>query len=399
MRIAILKERRAHEHRVAGSPETVRKFVDLGAEVAVETGAGTASGIPDAAFEEAGASVAKDVEAALSDADIVLKVQRPMFAAEDEDELARISRGQALVCQMAALTEPDFVNALAEMGVTGFALELVPRISRAQSMDVLSSQSNLVGYRAVIEALYEYRRLFPLMMTAAGTIPPARVVVMGAGVAGLQAIATARRLGAIVSAFDVRAAAKEQVESLGASFVEVDAASDEEGETEGGYAREMSEEYRQRQAEALREHLKKQDIAITTALVPGRRAPVLITEDMVEEMKPGSVIVDIATEQGGNCELSEHAKVVHHNGITIVGHSNLAARVGEDASRQFAKNILNFLTPMIDEKTMSLKIDTDDEVVAGTLVTLEGEIVHEAVAQAVRAASESGSGNAKASSK
>ena len=399
MRIAILKERRAHEHRVAGSPETVRKFVDLGAEVAVETGAGTASGIPDAAFEEAGASVAKDVEAALSDADIVLKVQRPMFAAEDEDELARISRGQALVCQMAALTEPDFVNALAEMGVTGFALELVPRISRAQSMDVLSSQSNLVGYRAVIEALYEYRRLFPLMMTAAGTIPPARVVVMGAGVAGLQAIATARRLGAIVSAFDVRAAAKEQVESLGASFVEVDAASDEEGETEGGYAREMSEEYRQRQAEALREHLKKQDIAITTALVPGRRAPVLITEDMVEEMKPGSVIVDIATEQGGNCELSEHAKVVHHNGVTIVGHSNLAARVGEDASRQFAKNILNFLTPMIDEKTMSLKIDTDDEVVAGTLVTLEGEIVHEAVAQAVRAASESGSGNAKASSK
>ena len=245
MRIAILKERRAHEHRVAGSPETVRKFVDLGAEVAVETGAGTASGIPDAAFEEAGASVAKDVEAALSDADIVLKVQRPMFAAEDEDELARISRGQALVCQMAALTEPDFVNALAEMGVTGFALELVPRISRAQSMDVLSSQSNLVGYRAVIEALYEYRRLFPLMMTAAGTIPPARVVVMGAGVAGLQAIATARRLGAIVSAFDVRAAAKEQVKSLGASFVEVDAASDEEGETEGGYAREMSEEYRQ----------------------------------------------------------------------------------------------------------------------------------------------------------
>ena len=399
MRIAILKERRAHEHRVAGSPETVKKFVDLGAEVAVETGAGTASGIPDAAFEEAGASVAKDVEAALSDADIVLKVQRPMFAAEDEDELARISRGQALVCQMAALTEPDFVNALAEMGVTGFALELVPRISRAQSMDVLSSQSNLVGYRAVIEALYEYRRLFPLMMTAAGTIPPARVVVMGAGVAGLQAIATARRLGAIVSAFDVRAAAKEQVESLGASFVEVDAASDEEGETEGGYAREMSEEYRQRQAAALREHLKKQDIAITTALVPGRRAPVLITEDMVEEMKPGSVIVDIATEQGGNCELSEHAKVVHHNGVTIVGHSNLAARVGEDASRQFAKNILNFLTPMIDEKTMSLKIDTDDEVVAGTLVTLEGEIVHEAVAQAVRAASESGSGNAKASSK
>ena len=399
MRIAILKERRAHEHRVAGSPETVRKFVDLGAEVAVETGAGTASGIPDAAFEEAGASVAMDVEAALSDADIVLKVQRPMLAAEGEDELARISRGQALVCQMAALTEPDFVNALAGMEVTGFALELVPRISRAQSMDVLSSQSNLVGYRAVIEALYEYRRLFPLMMTAAGTIPPARVVIMGAGVAGLQAIATARRLGAIVSAFDVRAAAKEQVESLGASFVEVDAASDEEGETEGGYAREMSEEYRQRQAEALREHLKKQDIAITTALVPGRRAPVLITEDMVEEMKPGSVIVDIATEQGGNCELSEHAKVVHHNGVTIVGHSNLAARVGEDASRQFAKNILNFLTPMIDEKTMSLKIDTDDEVVAGTLVTLEGEIVHEAVAQAVRAASESGSGNAKASSK
>lgn len=398
MRIAVLKERRAHEYRVAGSPETVGKFIELGAEVVVEAGAGAASGTPDSAFEEAGAIVAKDADSALSGADLILKVQRPMIASEGEDELARFIRGQMLVCQMGALTETDFVNAMAEAGLTGFALELVPRISRAQTMDVLSSQSNLTGYRAVIEALYEYRRLFPLMMTAAGTIPPARVVIMGAGVAGLQAIATARRLGAIVSAFDVRAAAKEQVESLGASFVEVDTAADEEGETAGGYAREMSEDYRKRQAEVLREHLKKQDIAITTALIPGRQAPVLITAEMVEEMKPGSVIVDIATEQGGNCELSEHAKVIHHHGVTIVGHANLASRVGEDASRQLAKNILNFLTPMIDQESKILKIDMDDEVVAGTLVTREGEIVHEAVAQAIKAASESGMGGAQSPS-
>ncbi len=385
MRISILKERRAHEHRVAGSPETVKKFTDLGAEVVIETGAGEASGIPDSAFEEAGGSIAENTKATLTNADLVLKVQRPMMGDEGENELELLSRGQALICQMSALTEHSFVDALAKAGVTGFALELIPRISRAQSMDVLSSQSNLAGYRAVIEALYEYRRIFPMMMTAAGTLPPARVVIMGAGVAGLQAIATARRLGAIVSAFDVRAAAKEQVESLGASFVEVDPEAAEEGETTGGYAREMSDDYKQRQAEALREHLKKQDIAITTALIPGRQAPVLITAEMVEEMKPGSVIVDIATEQGGNCELSEHAKVVQRHGVTIIGHANLAARVGEDASRQFAKNIFNFLTPMIDEASVSLKIDTDDEVVAGTLVTRDGEIVNEVVAEAVRA--------------
>ena len=385
MRISILKERRAHEHRVAGSPETVKKFTDLGAEVVVETGAGEASGIPDSAFEEAGGSIAENTKAALANADLVLKVQRPMMGDEGENELELLSHGQVLICQMSALTEHSFVEALAKAGVTGFALELIPRISRAQSMDVLSSQSNLAGYRAVIEAIYEYRRIFPMMMTAAGTLPPARVVIMGAGVAGLQAIATARRLGAIVSAFDVRAAAKEQVESLGASFVEVDPEAAEEGETAGGYAREMSDDYKQRQAEALREHLKKQDIAITTALIPGRQAPVLITAEMVEEMKPGSVIVDIATEQGGNCELSEHAKVVQRHGVTIIGHANLAARVGEDASRQFAKNILNFLTPMIDEASVSLKIDTDDEVVAGTLVTRDGEIVNEGVAEAVRA--------------
>jgi len=223
------------------------------------------------------------------------------------------------------------------------------------------------------------------MMTAAGTLSPARVVIMGAGVAGLQAIATARRLGAIVSAFDVRAVAKEQVESLGASFVEVDPGLVEEGETAGGYAREMSDDYQQRQSAALRKHLKQQDIAITTALIPGRQAPVLITAEMVKEMKSGSVIVDIATEQGGNCELSEHAKVVQQHGVTIIGHANLAARVGEDASRQFAKNIFNFLTPMIEKASRSLKIDTDDEIVAGTLVTRDGEVVNKTVAEAVRA--------------
>jgi NAD(P) transhydrogenase subunit alpha len=393
MRISVLKERRAHEYRVAGSPESVKKFRDLGADVVVETGAGEASEIPDSAFEEEGAVIAESAKAALAGADIVLKVQRPMIGGEDEDELANLAPGQVLVCQMSALTEPKFVDALAQAGVTGFALELIPRISRAQAMDVLSSQSNLTGYRSVIEALYEYRRIFPLMMTAAGTLPPARVVIMGAGVAGLQAIATARRLGAIVSAFDVRAAAKEQVESLGASFVEVDPESDEEGEASNGYAREMSDDYKQRQSEALREHLKKQDIAITTALIPGRQAPVLISEEMVKEMKAGSVIVDIATEQGGNCELSEHAKVVHKHGVTIIGHANLASRVGEDASRQLAKNILNFLTPMIDEESISLKIDLDDEVVAGTLVTRDGEIMNEAVAEAARTSATEQSGS------
>ena len=385
MRISILKECRAHEHRVAGSPETVKKFTDLGAEVVVEAGAGEASGIPDSTFEEAGGSIAENTKAALANADIVLKVQRPMMGDEGENELALLSRGQVLICQMSALTEHSFVDALAKAGVTGFALELIPRISRAQSMDVLSSQSNLAGYRAVIEALYEYRRIFPMMMTAAGTLPPARVVIIGAGVAGLQAIATARRLGAIVSAFDVRAVAKEQVESLGASFVQVDSESIEEDENTGGYAREMTDDYKKRQTEALREHLKKQDIAITTALIPGRLAPVLITTEMVQEMKPGSVIVDIATEQGGNCELSEHAKVVRRHGVTIIGNANLAARVGEDASRQFSKNIFNFLTPMIDEASISLKIDTDDAIIAGTLVTQDGEIVNKVVAEAVRA--------------
>jgi len=385
MRISILKERRAHELRVAGSPETVKKLSDLGAEVMIESGAGEASGIPDSAFSAAGGSIAKNTKAVLDNADLVLKVQRPMMGSEGENELDLLSRGQVLICQMNALTEHSFVYALAKAGVTGFALELIPRISRAQSMDVLSSQSNIAGYRAVIEALYEYRRIFPMMMTAAGTLSPARVVIMGAGVAGLQAIATARRLGAIVSAFDVRAVAKEQVESLGASFVEVDPGLVEEGETAGGYAREMSDDYQQRQSAALRVHLKQQDIAITTALIPGRQAPVLITAEMVKEMKSGSVIVDIATEQGGNCELSEHAKVVQQHGVTIIGHANLAARVGEDASRQFAKNIFNFLTPMIEKASRSLKIDTDDEIVAGTLVTRDGEVVNKTVAEAVRA--------------
>ena len=385
MRISILKERRAHELRVAGSPETVKKLSDLGAEVMIESGAGEASGIPDSAFSAAGGSIAKNTKAVLDNADLVLKVQRPMMGSEGENELDLLSRGQVLICQMNALTEHSFVYALAKAGVTGFALELIPRISRAQSMDVLSSQSNIAGYRAVIEALYEYRRIFPMMMTAAGTLSPARVVIMGAGVAGLQAIATARRLGAIVSAFDVRAVAKEQVESLGASFVEVDPGLVEEGETAGGYAREMSDDYQQRQSAALRKHLKQQDIAITTALIPGRQAPVLITAEMVKEMKSGSVIVDIATEQGGNCELSEHAKVVQQHGVTIIGHANLAARVGEDASRQFAKNIFNFLTPMIEKASRSLKIDTDDEIVAGTLVTRDGEVVNKTVAEAVRA--------------
>ena len=376
MKIAILKERRPHETRVAASAETVKKFTDLGIDVCVEKGAGQGSSIPDAEFKDAGATIASSASAALDGADIVLKIQRPMIAGEKEDELSAFSSGQALVCQMNALTDDAFVAAMAEAGVTGFAMELMPRISRAQSMDVLSSQSNLSGYKAVLDAAAEFGRAFPMMMTAAGTVPPARVLVMGAGVAGLQAIATARRLGAVVSATDVRPATKEQVESLGASFVAVEDEEFQQAQTAGGYAKEMSDAYKEKQAALISETIAKQDIVICTALIPGRPAPELIDAKMVASMKPGSVIVDLAVEAGGNCALSKFDKVVVKDGVKIVGHANMPGRVSTDASRLFAKNLLNFLTPLIDKESGEFNIDMDDETVSGTLVTRDGKVVH-----------------------
>lgn len=379
MRIAVLKERRAHETRVAASPETVAKYVGMGLDVVVESGAGAASSFTDNAFTHAGATIAGDAKSAVGGADLVLKIQRPMVATEGHDELGDLSPGQALVCQMNALSEPQFAAAMAKAGVTGFALELIPRISRAQSMDVLSSQSNLAGYRAVLDGAAEFGRGFPMMMTAAGTIPPARVMVMGAGVAGLQAIATARRLGAVVSATDVRPAAKEQVESLGATFVAVEDEEFRQAETAGGYAKQMSADYQKKQAELTAETIRKQDMVITTALIPGRPAPKLVTADMVKSMKPGAVIVDLAVEAGGNCELSEFNSVVKKHGVTIVGHANMPGRLAESASALFARNILSFMGLLVDSDSKALKIDTGDEIIAGTLVSRDGRIVHPSI--------------------
>lgn len=382
MKIAIPAERRAHEKRVAATPETVKKLCALGAEVVLEAGAGVKSQYPDSQYAEAGATIAADTKTALADADIVLKVQRPLIAGEgDTDELALMKKGATLVAMLNPYQNKDAVEAYAKAGVTAFAMEFMPRITRAQTMDVLSSQSNLAGYRAVIDAAAEFSRAMPMMMTAAGTIAPARVMVMGAGVAGLQAIATARRLGAIVNATDVRLAAKEQVESLGAKFVMVESDELKTAETAGGYAKEMSDDFKQKQAALIAETLKKQDIAICTALIPGRRAPILITADMVRSMKPGSVIVDIAAEQGGNCELTKPGEVVEVDGVTIIGHANMPSRLATDASALYAKNLLNFLTPLIDAETKTLNINWDDEIIKGTALTRDGQVIHSALTE------------------
>ena len=374
MKIAIPKERRAGETRVAATPDTVKKYVGLGLDVVVETGAGAGSDIPDADYQAAGAALAPGFDAAVADADVLLTVR-----GLDGDQLQGLKSGAVLAGILNPHGERERLDAYAQAGVTGFAMEFMPRITRAQSMDVLASQSNLAGYKAVLDACAEFGRAMPMMMTAAGTIAPARVFVMGAGVAGLQAIATARRLGAIVSATDVRPVAKEQVESLGATFVMVESEETAEAETAGGYAREMSEDYKRRQAELVAETLKKQDIVITTALIPGRPAPTLVTDEMVASMKPGSVIVDLAVEQGGNVVGSRPGEVAQAHGVTIVGHANVPGRLAADASALYAKNLLNFLTPLIDGESHALAIDWQDEIVAGTLVTKDGAIVHPAL--------------------
>lgn len=379
MKISIPKERRAHERRVAATPETVKKFVALGIDVAIEAGAGEASRITDAAYEAAGATIVSDVAQLLGDADVVLKVQRPLLASEEGlNELALMKRGALLIAVLSPYNAPDAVQQYADAGITAMALEFVPRITRAQSMDVLSSQSNLAGYRAVIEAIHVYDRAMPMMMTAAGTIAPARVMVLGAGVAGLQAIATAKRLGAIVSATDVRAASKEQVESLGGKFVMVESEEVANAETAGGYAKEMSDDYKRRQAELVADTLKKQDIAICTALIPGRKAPTLINDDMVRSMRPGSVIVDLAAEQGGNCTLTKPGEIIEIDGVTIVGLFNIPSRLSADASALFSKNLLNYLTPLFDAETKQLNINWQDEIVTAATLTRDGQIVHPA---------------------
>jgi NAD(P) transhydrogenase subunit alpha len=382
MKIAILKERRPHETRVAATPETVKKLKALGAaEIVIETGAGVAAAYTDQAYSDAGATIVPDAAAAVSAADIVFKIQRPMGAGEGVDELALLRQGQVLMSPLGALFNKDLVQALADKGVTAFALELIPRITRAQSMDILSSQANLAGYKAVLVAANRYGRILPQMMTPGGTLAPSRAFIMGVGVAGLQAIATARRLGSIVTATDVRPATKEQVQSLGAKFIAVEDEEFKAAETSGGYAKEMSAEYRAKQAALVAEHIKTQDIVITTALIPGRKAPVLVSEDMVKTMKPGSVIVDMAVEQGGNCPLSQFGQTVEVYGVKIVGPANLPGELATDSSSLFARNLLNFITPMVDKETKALKIDTNDEVVKGTLVTQNGQVVHPSLAQ------------------
>src|SRR5947209_2433077 len=370
MKVAVVKERRAFEHRVAASPDSVRRMIGMGLEVVVESGAGEGAWFSDAAFAEAGASIATDEATALGDADLILKVQRPLIAREGGiDELALFKRGAVLIGLLQPAQNPAEAEAYAAAGIAAFAMELVPRITRAQAMDVLSSQANLAGYKAVVDAAAEFGRAFPMMMTAAGTIKAARILVMGAGVAGLQAIATGRRLGGIVSATDVRAAAKEQVESLGATFIAVDEAAARTAETAGGYAREMGEDYQRRQRERITEALKRTDIVICTALIPGRKAPVLLTSAMVAELAAGSVIVDLAAEAGGNVEGSRPEVVVlTPNGVKIIAPTNMPSRIAADASQLYARNLLSFLSLLVD-KDRGLKIDTNDEIIKAPLLT------------------------------
>jgi NAD(P) transhydrogenase subunit alpha len=368
MKIAVAAEADPSEPRVAATPETVKKMIALGAEVAVQPGAGIKSGILDADYTAAGAAVSAD---AIRGADVVLQVRRPTAS-----ELSGVQNGALVIAIMDPYGQDAALKAMAAAGVTAFAMELMPRITRAQSMDVLSSQANLAGYRAVIDASAEYGRAFPMMMTAAGTVPAARVFIMGVGVAGLQAIATARRLGAVVTATAVRPATKEQVESLGAKFLAVEDEEFKNAQTAGGYAKEMSKEYQAKQAALVAEHIKKQDIVITTALIPGRPAPKLVSKDMVASMNPGSVLVDLAVERGGNVEGAVAGQVVDVNGVKIVGYTNVAGRLAASASALYAKNLLTFLEILIDNNQQKHAVTWDDAIVKATALTRDGAVVH-----------------------
>jgi NAD(P) transhydrogenase subunit alpha len=376
MRIAVLRERASGEARVAATPETVKKLAGLGHEVVVESGAGLAASAPDDQYEAAGATIAPGAAEAIKGAGLLLKVRRPTT-----DELAALRPGAGLVALLEPYGDRAPVDAYARAGIAALAMELVPRITRAQSMDALSSQSNLAGYRAVVEAVQLYGRVFPMMMTAAGTVAAAKVFVMGAGVAGLQAIATARRLGAVVSATDVRPAAKEQVASLGGKFVAVEDEEFKQAETAAGYAKPMSAEYQKKQAALVAEHIVKQDVVITTALIPGRPAPVLVSEQMARSMRPGSVIVDLAVAQGGNCPLSKADEVVDVGGVKIAGFSNLPARLAADASSLYAKNLLALLPLLTDKETKAFAPAWDDEIIRGAMLTRGGAVVHPSFAR------------------
>lgn len=371
MKLAIPKESAAGESRVAATPESTKKLIALGHEVTIETGAGVEAGFPDAAYRDEGAKIVATVAEAMKDADLIMRVRGP-----SEAEATALPEGAAVI----ALFDP--FNASAELAAangrkaTTLAMEFTPRITRAQSMDALSSQSNLAGYRAVMEGATIYGRAMPMMMTAAGTVAPAKVFIMGAGVAGLQAIATARRLGAVVTATDVRPAAKEQVASLGAKFIAVEDEEFKAAETAGGYAKQMSPEYQAKQAELTAKHIAKQDIVVTTALIPGRAAPVLVSEEMVKSMRPGSVVVDMAVSQGGNCPVSKDNEIVNVNGVKVAGFSNLPARLPADSSSLYAKNLLAFL-PLITAEDGALNLDTDDEIVTAMILTRGGETVNE----------------------
>ena len=369
-RIAVTKETRAAETRAAATPDSVKKLIAMGFAVSVETGAGAGASFPDADYLAAGATIAPSAESALADADVVLKVRAPT-----ETEIGAIKPGALLIALLNPYNDRPLLDALAKRGVTAIAMEFVPRISRAQSMDALSSQANLAGYRAVIEAAEAYGRAFPMMMTAAGTVAPAKVFVVGVGVAGLQAIATARRLGAVVTATDVRPATKEQVESLGAKFIAVEDEEFKQAETAGGYAKEMSAEYQAKQAALTSSHIAKQDIVITTALIPGRAAPRLVTAAQVASMKPGSVLIDMAVEQGGNVEGAVADKVVEVGGVKIVGIANLPGRLAADASNLYARNLVALAGLLVD-KEGALAPDYADEILVASVLTQDGAIVH-----------------------
>jgi NAD(P) transhydrogenase subunit alpha len=369
--IGIPKATADSERRVAASPDTVKKYTDMGISVSIESGAGKGASFTDDMFKDAGAKIVKSAAEACDKADIVLCVQQP-----STEELKAVPKGALLIGMLNPYKNNTLIKDFAKSGVNAFAMELVPRITRAQSMDVLSSQSNLAGYKAVLDACEHFNRAFPMMMTAAGTVPPAKVFIMGAGVAGLQAIATAKRLGAVVSATDVRPAAKEQVESLGGSFVAVEDEEFKQAETAGGYAKEMSKAYQKKQAALVEETIAKQDIVITTALIPGRDAPVLVTEKMVKSMKPGSVIVDLAVEMGGNCELSKAGKVVEKHDVFIIGHKNVPSRLASNAYSLYAKNLLNLVNLLIDKESGGLAIDWEDEIIQGVALTKDGNVIH-----------------------
>ncbi|MGF1669573.1 MAG: Re/Si-specific NAD(P)(+) transhydrogenase subunit alpha [Balneolaceae bacterium] len=368
MKIGIHKETTESEKRVALTPEGVKKLVNDNKMVLVESGAGVASSYPDDAFIEAGAEIVQDKKTLFSKADLIVSFNFP-----DESHIKNMKEGAAIVCFVWTLQNKARVELLKKQKITAFAMEAIPRISRAQVMDALSSMSNIAGYKSVLIGANELDRYLPMMMTAAGTIPPAKVMVLGAGVAGLQAIATAKRLGAVVEAYDIRPAVKEQVESLGAKFIEVPIEEEEETETEGGYAKEASKRHQEKQKEVTHQHVKKSDIVITTALIPGKPAPKLVTREMVEDMSPGSVVVDLAAEQGGNCELTEADKTVIHNGVKIVGPLNLASTLAYHASKLYSKNILSLLDLLI--KDDNLNMDFDDEIILNTTITHNGKVI------------------------